>query len=254
MKIDDSRTAAEACEMKIWRCNEDNMDNIRNICNLGPTGATGPTGPTGPAGAVGATGATGPTGPSGASGATGATGPTGATGVTGATGPTGPSGASGATGATGPTGPTGLTGATGPSGAVGLATSTIYLASEQPVADGNWVGLGATSAAANFTPSTIVIPVDAVIVGLVLNIRDKTLAEGATVTATIYTSPCGFTDPVSTGISATITGPNPPTCCTTNFGLAAVNQCDLLSVQITTSTGVGALSAGVAVTVFLAIP
>ena len=73
-------------------------------------------------------------------------------------------------------------------------------------------------------------------------------------TATVFTSPCGFAAPVSTGITATVAGPNPPTCCDTGFGIVPVDQCDLLSVQITTSAGVGALNNGVTVTVFLAIP
>jgi hypothetical protein len=108
-----------------------------------------------------------------------------------------------------------------------------------------------------FTTSTVTLPVNATIIGLVLNIRNNPLVEGDTVTATIFTSPCGFEDPTSTGITATVDGPNAlatPHCFATGFGSVPVVQASLLSVQITTSQGVGALSRGVAVTVFITIP
>jgi hypothetical protein len=95
------------------------------------------------------------------------------------------------------------------------------------------------------------MPVNATIVGLVLNTRDNPLPDGDTVIATIYTSPCGLAAPVSTNISAMVTGPN---CFATGEGSFPVLQGSLLSVQIITSSGVGALSRGVAVTIFLTIP
>jgi hypothetical protein len=119
------------------------------------------------------------------------------------------------------------------------------------------VGLGTSSSASLFTTSTVTLPVNATIVGLVLNIRDNPISTGDTVTATIFTSPCGFGTPANTGIVATVTGPNAsdtPHCFAIGSGSVAVNQGSLLSVQITTSQGVGALSRGVAVTVFLTIP
>ena len=224
---------------------------------IGPTGETGPTGPTGPAGPIGATGPTGPTGPTGLTGPTGPTGATGPIGPTGPTGPTGLTGPTGPTGVTGPTGPTGLTGVTGPTGPTGPGATTIYLATDQSISDGGWIGLGTSSPDTQFARSTVVIPVNTTIIGLVLSIRDKELEEGDTVTATIYTSDCAFNDPTSTGISATITGPNSseePNCCATAFGIVSVDQCTLLSVQLTTSAGVGALSNGAAATIFLTIP
>lgn len=169
----------------------------------------------------------------------------------GPSGPQGPQGPQGATGPAGPAGPTGPPGPTGPGG------STIYLATDQSVSDGGWIGLGTSSPAPAFTTSTIVIPVNAIIVGLVLNIRNNTIPVNTSVTATIFTSPCGFTNPTSTGISAVITGPSnstAPNCLATGFGNVAVAQGSLLSVQIVTSQGVGALSQGAAVTVFLTIP
>ena len=90
---------------------------------------------------------------------------------------------------------------------------------------------------------------------LVLNTRDNTIADEKIVTATIYTSPCGFTDPTSTGITATVTGPvdvDTPNCLATGFGSVSATQGSLLSVQITTDSG--ALSSGVSATVFLTIP
>ena len=182
-------------------------------------------------------------------------GPTGATGATGDTGPTGPTGATGDTGPTGPTGDTGPTGPTGDTGAAGENNTAIFLATDQNVSDGGWVGLGTSSSAPQFTDSTVVIPVNATITGMVLNIRDNTVAAGDTVTATIFTSPCGFEDPTSTGITVTITGPSDsttPNCVAIVAGSFAVTQGVLLSVEITTTQG--ALANGVAVTVFLDIP
>lgn len=210
-----------------------------------PCPVIGPTGPTGPTGATGATGSTGPTG------ATGATGATGSTGATGVTGPIGPTGATGATGVTGITGPTGATGPIGP------GSTTIYLATDQFVSDGGWVGLGTSSSPSLFTTSTVTLPADVTIVGLILNIRDNTIPAGANVTAEIFTSPCGFTAPVGTGITATITGPSnaeTPNCLATGTGSVGVTQGSLLSVRLTTSQGIGVLNRGVAITVFATIP
>ncbi|MEA4920315.1 MAG: hypothetical protein VB078_05310 [Clostridiaceae bacterium] len=108
-----------------------------------------------------------------------------------------------------------------------------------------------------FTRSTVTLPANATITGLVLNIRDNTLPEESSVTATIFTSPCGFEDPVSTGIFATVLGPSTsedPSCVATGSGSAAVLLGSLLSVQITTSQGLGALDRGVSATVFLTLP
>ena len=223
--------------------------------STGPSGATGATGLSGATGATGPSGATGATGPSGATGATGPSGATGATGLSGATGATGPSGATGATGpsgATGATGPSGATGATGPSGATGQTTSVIYLASDQSIGNNDWVGLGTSSS--QFARNNVVIPANAVITGITLNIRTNTLTQGQTVTAAVFTSPCGFASPTNTGISAIVSGANnseTPHCCAAATGTANVSACSLLSVKITTSQGVGALDNGVAVSVAL---
>ncbi|MDU7336920.1 MAG: hypothetical protein E7L17_02270 [Clostridium sp.] len=127
------------------------------------------------------------------------------------------------------------------------------MATDQSISDGGWVGLGTSSSGPLFVTSTVTIPVNATIVGLVLNIRDNTIPAGDTVTAEIFTSPCGNTDPTTTGITATVTGPNPTNCLASGVGSVPVLLGDLLSVQITTGAGVGALSRGVAVTVFLTI-
>lgn len=146
-------------------------------------------------------------------------------------------------------------GPTGDTGAAGANNTAIFLATDQNVSDGGWVGIGTSSSAAQFADSTVVIPVNATITGMVLNIRDNTVAAGDTVTATIFTSPCGFEDPTSTGITVTITGPSDsttPNCVAIVAGSFAVTQGVLLSVEITTTQG--ALANGVAVTVFLDIP
>lgn len=143
-----------------------------------------------------------------------------------------------------------------PCPAVEPGSTTIYLATNQFVSDGGWVGLGTSSSPSLFTLSTVTLPVDVRIVGLILNIRDNTIPAETNVTAEIFTSPCGFTAPVSTGITATITGPSnaeTPNCLAIGSGSAVVTQGSLLSVRLTTSQGTGVLNRGVAVTVFTTI-
>jgi hypothetical protein len=114
------------------------------------------------------------------------------------------------------------------------------------------VGLGTSSPQPLFVTSTVVIPADLILTGLALNIRDNTIPEGGSVTATVFTSPCGFTAPTATGLSVTIVGPNTaedPNCFVIGGGSVLVTQGSLLSVQITTSQSVGALSRGVAATI-----
>ncbi|MFJ7923782.1 hypothetical protein, partial [Lysinibacillus sp. NPDC096396] len=201
--------------------------------------------PTGLQGITGTTGATGPTGLQGITGTTGATGPTGLQGITGTTGATGPTGLQGTTGTTGTTGSTGLqgitgvTGTTGPTGLNGPGLMEVYLSTDQSVANNDFLGIG--SASATFIKNTFVVPQNAVITSLTLNIRDHNLTAGDTASAQIYLSTnCGFTAPVPTGIIATITGPSTsasPNCCTTTTSNFSVNSCTLLSVEITTSGG-----------------
>lgn len=98
------------------------------------------------------------------------------------------------------------------------------------------------------------IPANATITGITMNIRDQTLKEGETATATVYTSPCAFAEPVSTNISVTVTGPSDPEtphCCASATGNVSVPACSLLFVKLTLSQGVGALAKGVSVTVSL---
>ena len=154
----------------------------------------------------------------------------------------GPSGAAGAAGVTGPARPGG---------------SAIYLASCRPITGDEWLGLGASSDLYNFAGNTVTIPVNAIITGIVFNIRHNVLLSGQSVTATVYTSPCGFTAAEKTTISATVAGPNSPedpNCCAVGCGSVRVNQGDLLSVLISPSHGVSELCGGVAATVYLAIP
>lgn len=137
-----------------------------------------------------------------------------------------------------------------PPPAGGGGESQIYLAADTVAAATEYVGVGSSSN--NFARNTVVIPQNAVITGMVLNIRDNTLAAGQSVTAEIVLSKtCGFGTLIDTGVTATVTGPNTaatPNCCATTTANYPVNGCDLLSVRITTAGG-GALPDGVAVTI-----
>ncbi|WP_369436146.1 collagen-like domain-containing protein [Lysinibacillus fusiformis] len=239
----------------------------------GETGLTGATGPQGLAGAPGATdvqgeaGVTGTTGPQGLAGAPGATGVQGEAGVTGMRGPqgetgltgaTGPQGLAGAPGATGVQGEAGVTGMRGPQGETGVAGTTgssgsglmeVFLSTDQSVGNNDFLGTGNSSA--SFVRSSIVIPENAIIRSLTLNIRDHSLSAGQTASAQIYISAnCGFTAPIATGIIAIVTGPNSsasPNCCAKTTANFSISSCTLLSLQVTT-TG-GAFSNGVSATI-----
>ena len=179
----------------------------------------------------------------------GATGPTGPSGATGATGATGPSGATGATGATGPSGATGATGATGPSG---ISTQYVYLATDQSIENGGWVGLGTSSSQSQFARSTVLIPANTTIRGIIFSTRNNSLTSTQSATATVFVSPCGFAEPVTTEISATVDGATTDTNCTAlGSGSYDVTQNSLISVQITTGPSNLTLSDGVSVTVII---
>ncbi|MET4558963.1 hypothetical protein ABIA69_000106 [Lysinibacillus parviboronicapiens] len=125
----------------------------------------------------------------------------------------------------------------------------VFLSTDQSVGNNDFLGTGNSSA--SFVRSSIVIPENAIIKSLTLNIRDHLLSAGQTASAQIYISTnCGFTAPVATGIIATITGPNSsasPNCCAKTTSNFPVNSCTLLSLQVTT-TG-GAFSNGVSATI-----
>lgn len=126
---------------------------------------------------------------------------------------------------------------------------TVFLGTDQSIGNNDFLGLGTSSA--SFVRNTLVVPQDATLTGLVFNIRDNALPTGDTATAEIYISTnCGFGAPVATGIIATIEGPNSsetPNCCAFAAASFAVEQCDLISVRIT--TGDGAFASGVAATI-----
>lgn len=86
---------------------------------------------------------------------------------------------------------------------------------------------------------------------MVFNIRDNALGTGVVASADIFvSSDCGFDPPVATGITAAITGPNSdgdPNYCAFAVGDFNVEQCDLISVRVT--TGGGAFASGVAATI-----
>ena len=175
----------------------------------------------------------------------------GATGATGATGLIGETGATGLTGATGATG-AGTTGSTGATGATGAGENTLYLGSGLAISNNDFMGLG--TASSNFIRNTVLIPQTSTITGLVFSIRDEPLDVGQSITGEIVRSTdCGVT-PVLTGIRATVAGPNPPNCCAVTTANLVVNQCDLLSIQITRVGSSAALPNGAAATILLTIP
>ena len=249
----------QRCErMKITRNDISNQSGGKSCCcrgEVGATGATGPTGPEGPMGPmglrgpVGETGATGATGPAGGpTGATGATGPIGLTGETGATGATGPIGLTGETGATGATGPIGLTGATGATGATGpsgTSVNSVFLQTPGSITNNDWVGMGGTNV--GLLNSSVVIPQNAVLSGIALNIKTNTLTTDQSVTATVFRKTCTG-EIVSTGLSATVTGPNPSNCSILQSGSADLSALDLIGVRINTIPTTLELAEGVAVT------
>lgn len=141
-----------------------------------------------------------------------------------------------------------------PNGNGGTKVCEIYLASDQSIPNGQYLGLG--TASAQFVRNTVVIPENAVITGLVFNVRDNTLMAGDVATAEVVISrSCGFDEPISTGVIATVIGPNSDetrNCCGSTTANYPVNKCDLLSVRI--NTGNGAFPSGAAVTVLYTIP
>lgn len=228
----------QRCErMKITRNDISNQSGGKSCCCRGEVGATGATGPTGPEGPMGPMGLRGPVGETGA---TGATGPAG--GPTGATGATGPIGLTGETGATGATGPIGLTGATGPSG---TSVNFVFLQTPGSITNNDWVGMGGTNV--GLLNSSVVIPQNAVLSGIALNIKTNTLTTDQSVTATVFRKTCTG-EIVSTGLSATVTGPNPSNCSILQSGSADLSALDLIGVRINTIPTTLELAEGVAVT------
>ncbi len=218
----------------------------------GPPGRPGMTGPPGAQGVPGTTGAKGEPGPQGEPGAAGPPGAQGEPGVAGPPGAQGEPGVAGPPGAQGDPGVAGPPGEQGEPGPPGTSICAVYLGTDQSIQDGGWMGIGTSGA--SFVTSSIVTPRSGKVTELVFSVRDKTLVDGDTVTATLYHSPCGFGTPVSTGITAVVHGPvdaDHPDCCAHGLGTFEFADCRLLSVQITTSQGVGALSDGAAAAILI---
>ncbi|WP_193648881.1 hypothetical protein [Bacillus cereus] len=116
------------------------------------------------------------------------------------------------------------------------------------------MGLGTSSGGLKgFTRNNVVIPQTATIIGLVFSIRDNPLGAGDAVSAQIVISDTCASTTTDTGIIATVTGPSSSTnCCAFAAGNFTVDQCDLLSVRITTAGG-GALPDGAAATILFTI-
>lgn len=165
----------------------------------------------------------------------------------------GPQGPSGPPGQPGPPGSPGQPGPPGPPGPPGTGASTIYLASDDSLPNNNYFGLGVDDP--DPTRTNVVIAQTTTITGFVFSIRDEPLASAAqTITGTIFRSTdCGVTF-ANTGISVTITGPNPGNCCGSTTASLVVNQCDLLTVQVTRVGSSAALEEGAAATILLSSP
>ena len=136
----------------------------------------------------------------------------------------------------------------------GTRSAIIFLASDNPVSNNDWIGLGLSGV--QFERNNVVIPANARIKRIAFSIRDNTLVSSAqSVTARIFTSPCAFTTPTDTGVFVTITGPNPPNCRAFKDVDVPISALDLLSAQITTAASsgpaVGALNSGVAVSLII---
>jgi hypothetical protein len=144
--------------------------------------------------------------------------PTCPTGPTGATGPLG--GPTGPTGTEGPTGPSG--GPTGPAGAVGPITSLYLFATDEPVDNREFIGLGSSSE--HFLRNTEVVGVDTVATQIAFSIRG--FASYGSYTATLWVND------VPTSLVAVI-----PDGCTSisaiGLGSVPLTALDLISVRIT---------------------
>lgn len=126
---------------------------------------------------------------------------------------------------------------------------SIYLASSaSSLLSGNFIGLGTDGG--NLFQNSVVIAQTATITGLVLSVRDETMANRFPLTGTIFISRDCTNTPVNTSITATVTAGNCYAFAPANL---VVNQCDLLSVQVVTSDD-GALTDGAAATILYTIP
>ncbi|MEY9870537.1 hypothetical protein ABIE66_006043 [Peribacillus sp. B2I2] len=140
----------------------------------------------------------------------------------------------------------------GNQGPQGGGASTIYLASDDTLPNNQFFGLGVDDP--DPTRTNVVIAQTSTITGFVFSIRDEPLTAAQSITGTIFRSTdCGVTF-VNTGISVTITGPNPGNCCGSTTASLVVNQCDLLTVQVTRVGSAAALEEGAAATILLSTP
>jgi hypothetical protein len=170
----------------------------------------------------------------------------------------GPQGTQGLQGAQGPQGPQGLQGTQGPQGFQGAQgpqgsrVINIYLSSQQSIPNNYFFGIGIDSI--DFQASSVVVPQNATITGLIFSIRNEPLDLNQSVSAEIYRSTnCGVNS-TATGIIATVTGPNPTNCCASVPANLSVNQCDLLSVRISRVGNTADLINGVTATIILTLP
>ena len=138
-----------------------------------------------------------------------------------------------------------MTGATGATGATGPSVNAVFLQTPEAVSNGSWIGMGGTNS--DFGDSAVVIPQNAVLTRIALNIGTNSLTAGQSVTATVFRKGC-TESAVSTGLSAVITGPNPNNCSILQSGSAALTALDRVAVRFSTVPSNLRLPDGVSVT------
>jgi hypothetical protein len=180
-------------------------------------------------GTIGPTGPTGQNGPMGCEGPTGLLGPMGFEGPTGVTGPSDPTGPLGTEG--GPTDPTiSASDSTGP-----VMNAIFNFATSESVNAGDFIGFGNSSS--SLLRNTIVVPFTCDTSYLMLHLRNFSDKKRYTATLWINDSPSTLTTFIPEGVSVK---------CATGYGTIQLNSCDLITIQITyTSGNGGALVEGV---------
>jgi hypothetical protein len=147
----------------------------------------------------------------------------------------------------GDTGNTGMKGDTGSKGDTGATGNSIifFFASNQSIPSGQYIGLGTSGV---FISNNIVVPVACTATLLVFNTRDGT-GNVFPVTGTLVVRPAtsSSTTPIITSLTATVNSTDNN--CSTGSGSVALNQCDIIAIQIITSVRAPALSDGAAVTI-----
>jgi len=142
--------------------------------------------------------------------------------------------ASGVVGAPGPTGPTGSVGAPGNDAS---SVVVLFAATDQSVANGNFVGAGTSSA--TFVRNSIVVPFNGVITSLTFH--GRSFVSFTPVTLTLYAAPSGSVTSIAplngssaTSVSCSASGSS--FTCTAGGLSVAVGEGDLISGRLSSSS------------------